>query len=429
MPNKNLSLSRILNSSSTLSNNHSSLEHLKTDIKRNLQIFSNNVKNLKKKMTYLESIFNDLEDQENNTEIAKVFKETIESAIDELDKYLNEQEKAKEEFYLLEARFIEHIIQIILAVIEFQRKLDKLYPDLSKKIIDYLGNFLVALLATQMPIVALAIKSSSILDTLKSYISTEGLTNALNNWKDALTKTQTKLTEIKEDKVLKKQFSSAEQVAEISEITGISTVAISELGLENKSLKQVKNAISQNPKTIESLKEITELSKSIPNNKDSIIETINKLATEIIKILGDVFGIDENLKENINKELSSTKENLIQASTTNKNIGEKLEYCYKAAKNIFNIYNKIAETIKSTPNNDKIVENIGNLIKDRTKNILPSIFLKSLTSLPPKLKSLSKIIKIENVLKIAFEKNTTKTLEYNKVNLEQNTYKNFLAFP
>ncbi|MCC8417670.1 MAG: hypothetical protein LN588_04125 [Rickettsia endosymbiont of Bryobia graminum] len=57
--------------------------------------------------------------------------------------------------------------------------------------------------------------------------------------------------------------------------------------------------------------------------------------------------------------MSHAKENLIQASIPNKNIMEKLDYCHKAAKNIFSIYNKITEATKSLPNKNNIVENIG----------------------------------------------------------------------
>lgn len=397
---KNLFHSEILNST---------LAPLKVDIKKNLKIFSHNIKDLKNKMTYLQNIFNDLEDQEHSKEIAKIFKETIEISIDEMERYLQEQEKAKEEFYLFEERFIEYIINIISAIITFQKQLDNLYPNLSKIIIDYLSDFLVGLLATQVPIVALAIKGSGILDALKSYISAEGLTNTLNNWKDKLTQVQTKLNEVREDKVLKKQFILVKQVIEISEITGISVISIAELGLHSKSLKQIKGAISQNPKTIKSFEQIVELSKSIPHSKDSIIKTINKLATEINKILENILGVDERIKKTIKNELSNVKDNLIQAATPNKNIMEKLEYCYKAAKSIFNIYNKISETIKSTPNKNKVVENFGNLIKEQTKNIIPSIFLKNLTSLTHRLEPLSKIIKIENMLKIAFENDSKRT--------------------
>ncbi|MCC8417672.1 MAG: hypothetical protein LN588_04135 [Rickettsia endosymbiont of Bryobia graminum] len=120
-------------------------------------------------MSHLQNAFYNLEDQEHGKAIEELFKNTIGISIDELEKYLQEQEKAQEEFYLFEARFIEYIISIISAIIEFQKRLDSLYPNLSKKIVDYLSDFFVALLATQMPIVAIAIKSSGILDTLKFF--------------------------------------------------------------------------------------------------------------------------------------------------------------------------------------------------------------------------------------------------------------------
>ena len=52
--------------------------------------------------------------------------------------------------------------------------------------IDFCGNLLIALISIQMPIVGLVFKGSGLLDSVKSFLSTENLTKTIDNWKAKL---------------------------------------------------------------------------------------------------------------------------------------------------------------------------------------------------------------------------------------------------
>ncbi|WP_375358493.1 hypothetical protein [Candidatus Tisiphia endosymbiont of Neophilaenus lineatus] len=147
---------------------------------------------------------------------------------------------------------------------EFQNKLDNLYPGASKDIVDYLGNLLVGIIAVQMPVVGLILKGSGLLDSVKSFLSIENLTKTVDNWQEKLEIVREKRAEIEKSANLKEKYSKATQIVEIAEIAGVSPVAVAELGLDIDSLKKVNKLVVQDPKEKKSFKKLIDLSEEIP---------------------------------------------------------------------------------------------------------------------------------------------------------------------
>ncbi|WP_341748512.1 hypothetical protein [Candidatus Tisiphia endosymbiont of Sialis lutaria] len=392
----------------------STVQQLKFDSTNTFKMFSSNLKNIKKRAGYIYDIFVDSDSndqqhaQQQTREIAEAFKKTVGNSLDDLDKYLDEQEQTKEEMWFFESTFIEYIINILESILQFQNKLNASYPGASEKIIDFCGNLLIALISIQMPIVGLVLKGSGLLDSVKSFLSTENLTKTVDNWKAKLGTVEEKLVKIEQHPDLKEKCCKAKQIAEISEITGASPVAVAALGLDSDSLNKVKKSVAQDPKEKDSFKKLIDLSEEIPYSKGSIIGVISAISDGVGKILGYTPNKEKALKNSIEPELSDIKENLLATLNPNKSIIEKLDCCYKATKNIFTITSQIQEAVKLTPNREKIVSTFVNLVKDKTKNILPAHFLQDMTSLKTTLKPLSTLVQIGNAMKIALGNSNNK---------------------
>ncbi|WP_341747334.1 hypothetical protein [Candidatus Tisiphia endosymbiont of Dascillus cervinus] len=387
----------------------SAIEQLKFDSMKTLKTFPRNLRAIKKRVGYIYNIFLDSEDQQREREIAESFRETVGNSLDELEKYIDEQQQVKEEILFFEDAFIELIIKVLESILEFQNKLDNLYPGASKDIVDYLGNLLVGIIAVQMPVVGLILKGSGLLDSVKSFLSTENLTKTVENWQEKLEIVREKRAEIEKSTNLKEKYSKATQIVEIAEIAGVSPVAVAELGLDIDSLKKVNKLVVQDPKEKKSFKKLIDLSEEIPHTKDGIMGGIGLLRKGMTKILGNIPNQGKDLKKLIETELSHIKENLIAALDPNKSILEKLGYCQKAAKNILIIESKIQETVKLIPDREKITTSFANLVKDKTKNILPAYFLKNLTSLRTPLESLPELLRVGNAMKVVLENSSSKT--------------------
>ncbi|UCM92867.1 MAG: hypothetical protein LF884_00835 [Rickettsia endosymbiont of Cimex lectularius] len=375
---------------------------------KTLKTFPRNLRAIKKRVDYIYNIFLDSEDQQREREIAESFRETVGNSLDELEKYIDEQQQVKEEILFFEDAFIELIIKVLESILEFQNKLDNLYPGASKDIVDYLGNLLVGIIAVQMPVAGLILKGSGLLDSVKSFLSTENLTKTVENWQEKLEIVREKRTEIEKSTNLKEKYSKATQIVEITEIAGVSPVAVAELGLDIDSLKKINKLVVQDPKEKKSFKKLIDLSEEIPHTKDDIMGGVDLLRKGMTKILGNIPNQGKDLKKSIETELSHIKENLIAALDPNKSILEKLGYCQKAAKNILIIESKIQETVKLIPDREKITTSFANLVKDKTKNILPAYFLKNLTSLRTPLESLSELLQVGNAMKVVLENSSSK---------------------
>jgi hypothetical protein len=386
----------------------SAIEQLKFDSMKTLKTFPRNLRAIKKRVDYIYNIFLDSENQQREREIAESFRETVGNSLDELEKYIDEQQQVKEEILFFEDAFIEIIIKVLESILEFQNRLDNLYPGASKDIVDYLGNLLIGIIAVQMPVVGLILKGSGLLDSVKSFLSTENLTKTVENWQEKLEIVREKRAEIEKSTNLKEKYSKATQIVKISEIAEVSPVAVAELGLDIDSLKKINKLVIQDPKEKKSFKKFIDLSEEIPHTKDDTMGGVDLLRKGITKILGNMPNQGKDLKKLIETELSHIKENLIAASDPNKSILEKLGYCQKAAKNILIIESKIQETVKLIPDREKIITSFANLVKDKTKNILPAYFLKNLTSLRTPLKSLPELLQVGNAMKVVLENSSSK---------------------
>ncbi|WP_417904856.1 hypothetical protein [Candidatus Tisiphia endosymbiont of Micropterix aruncella] len=387
----------------------SAIEQLKFDSMKTLKTFPRNLRAIKKRVDYIYNIFLDSEDQQREREIAESFKETVGNSLDELEKYIDEQQSVKEEILFFEDAFIELIIKVLESIVEFQNRLDSLYPGASKEIVDYLGNLLIGIIAVQMPVVGLILKGSGLLDSVKSFLSTENLTKTVDNWQEKLEIVREKRAEIEKSTNLKEKYSKATQIVEITEIAGVSPVAVAGLGLDIDSLKKINKLVAQDPKEKKSFKKLIDLSEEIPHTKDGIMGGVDLLRKGMTKILGNIPDQGKELKKSIETELSHIKENLLAVLDPNKSILEKLGYCHKAAKNILIIESKIQETVKLIPDREKITTSFANLVKDKTKNILPAYFLKNLTSLRTPLESLPELLQVGNAMKVVLENSSSKT--------------------
>ncbi|WP_375326881.1 hypothetical protein [Candidatus Tisiphia endosymbiont of Nemotelus uliginosus] len=397
-----------------MSNNHSAFGssahsmRILDDINKKIKNFSDDIKRLQDKITYLKDTLLYSPEEQYSQNIIKAFEENLRPDIEKLAQYLREQEEIKKEALLLETEFLDLLIKVINSIIKFQQMLDSLYPDASKKIIDAIDHFLIALLATHMPIVALVVKvgRDSILeplvDRIKSAFTSESLTKIQERWHNKAKTLDTQISDIKNDKSFQQKYQTVKQIVELSEETkGVYTpVQIAEPHLPLEELQKCNRK-----KLIELFKSQEFIQSSAASSPNKITEVIDILTKEIKKILNNILGNDQELNNSITKASVEIKENFHRALDPKHNIYDRIKDTCIAVTSLFKLEKLIKDKVETLPGGQKIIADVGNLIKSNTKTFLPASILAQLDKTKTGLEA-GAIIG-ENFVKTFFNNKTT----------------------
>jgi hypothetical protein len=392
-----------------------SINQLKIDAAKTWEAFFNNLRILKKKIGYIPDIL--LEEntiaQQEAREIVKILEETVGKSLEELENYLNEQEKEKKDKLLFEGALIDLLIKVLESICQFWQKIDNLYPNLSGILIDYIGNLLIGLIATQMPVIALLISGSGVLDSIKSFLKVENLIKVADNWKSKLAKLEDKLLKMKKQPNLERIYQSAQLVAEISKETRLPTLYIAQLRLDNESLKRIHNLIKQNLKEKEAFIKIVNLSQEIPHSRGAVLETVAAIEKELAKTIEAIPEQGLELKTSVTRELLSAQGHLFASLDPTMSVIEKLNFCYKAAKSLASIPKQLQETCQSMIGGKEVLSSCQKMIMHQTRAIIPEALLKGAATLQSSLGTLSdlvQIVQISNVMKVLLTKGESKAI-------------------
>lgn len=363
-----------------MSNNHSAFGssthsmHILDDINKKIKNFSDDIKRLKDKITYLKDTLLYSPEEQYSQNIIKAFKENLQPDIDKLAQYLREQEEIKKEALLLETEFLDLLIKVIDSIIKFQQMLDSLYPNASKKIIDAIDHFLIALLATHMPIVALVVKvgKDSILeplvDRIKSAFTSESLMKIKDRWNNKAETLRTQISDIENDKSFQQKNQAVKKIVKLSEETkGVYTpVQIAELRLP---LEELQKCSTQDVIKLCNSEEF--IKSSTASSPSKITEVIDILTKEIKKILHQCLGNDQELENSITKASVEIKENFHRALDPKHNIYDRIKDTCIAVTSLFKLEKLIKDKVETLPGGQKIIADVGNLIKRNTNTFLP----------------------------------------------------------
>jgi hypothetical protein len=292
----------------------------------------------------------------NTDDIQQLFKDIIGKSIDSLSEELEKAYKfTKRETLLFDEDMTFKILVVMEKVLEFEKSLDRLYPNFSKKIIKSLQNLLVAVIATQLPMVAALIRISGILEKINNFMTPGNLLPKIQKWKDDINNKET-------SEELRTIYQKAEKIAELAEKIDVAPVKVVQLNLSDASLNNAN-------------KIITEIKTSMPKTEQEVNNTISKIKTDFYKNIDIIKqgsnDIKENAKNSITEGLSKVRENLLKVIDPEATFGEKISSLYEAVKNTLEIAKTLKKTIQSLPGGSALIKAVDTTMHTVVETIVP----------------------------------------------------------
>ena len=232
-----------------------------------------------------------------------VFKKTILKTVDRISNELGE-ELQKKEGVLFNGFLASASVQILETILEFEKTIDQLFPSASKKIINALGNGLAGHIGVYSPTVGILIKASGAINRLSDFLSCDNLTVTILNLKE-------KIYKVEQNKKLQKIYKTGTQLAELSKITGISSVSLSGLGLNAKSLAKIIDLCNKGDlDTKLFVKEATEIVGLMPKSKEEVNKIIDVFKDSLLTVVKE-----QNLSDSAKQSLESKINNRLKDIT------------------------------------------------------------------------------------------------------------------
>jgi len=258
------------------------------------------------------------------------------------------------------------VIKILESIIDFEKTIDKLFPGSSKKIINAFGNALIGLVGIHTPAVAIVIKASGAIDKVSNFLSAENLTKKVSDLKKII-------HEVEQNEKLQNTYEAGIQIASIAEITGVSPLSLSNLGLNSESLSKITNLLEKD-KDEESVKvfiqNIVATSELIPNNEKDLTKKLDSLKDSLMDIIKE-----QNLPEIVYKSFESKvndsfKDIAIDAVTilsSDKSFFEKLICLQEVGSKVIESTKEFKYDLYILPNAASIESNINEKIMNLIK--------------------------------------------------------------
>jgi len=311
----------------------------------------------------------------NEEKIEEIFNNTVKNSLDNLsealEKAYQEQLKTKD-IFLFDGVVVEKCLNVLQKVLEFEQKLDEIYPDASKKIIESVENILVAVISTQMPILGVFIEASGVLEKVNDLIDHEKLLPKITRLHDDIKKMR---QEIKGDKNLGDVLKKAEKVAEISEIS-------------QEPVKKVIEVVN-NPKNKDSIEKVIEAAEAIPKNAKEVEKKISEIKDNIEKEIPKDMDVDKlsSVKNSIADNLNDTKAELLKVLNPETSFADKITSLFKAAEKVTEIASDVKKIVGVIPESKNIATAISSAIASK---ILPQPVV-AIASLAPEVANLVKV--------------------------------------
>ena len=273
-------------------------------------------------------------------------------------------------------------IQILETIIDFEKTIDKLFPNTYKKIIQGLGNGLVGLIGIYSPTIGILLKVSGIVDKASNFLSCDNLMIKVLDLKN-------KIRQIEQNKKLRKIYITGMQVGTLSKITGLSTISLSNLGLQSESLVKITGLLQKNNLDEKIfIQNIVEMLELIPNNKEELNRKFQILKESLIEIVKE-----QNLPETVQKAFESKINNAFKDIITgyspilnsNKSVFEKLVYQEEASSRIIEFTKEFKHNLVMMPNSRNIESNITTkfvTLVQKHMNVNSAKLLQQATKLP-----------------------------------------------
>lgn len=394
----NLFLYSIFSSSEIPSTSRDSLNNLKQDsagvistLRQNLEIFT-------RRASWL---YSSCQDNDADLKVLDTFQKTVGDSVEELEWYLLEQEEYTEEMLIFKEAFMEKVIKVLTSILDFEKLLNSVVPNLSDKIINIIGSLSIALLAITSPLSAIILRASGILESIR-YVASEGnVSEQISKWQAKKDVIQERLREISERKglIYKKELELINEIVKVTEEPAVS-VAVLKLGV--KELEEINKGILSSPQHRQEVRSIIELSQEVQTTSQnistagSIVGSIEQgMKSHLQKLPSNV---QETLQEIVTKGLVEVKTHMEGAVNPDKGIIEKLDSCYKVVATIHRMKQQLDKEDGSKAVSGALIESV----KEHTKDVIPKKFLSVILSqeLPP----FKEMLGVGRVVELFFQK-------------------------
>lgn len=338
-------------------------------------------------------------------ELLHIFNQTLieraASAADDIAEALQ-----KKENLLFNGLLASYAVKILEGILDFEKKIDSVFPGASQKIIKAASNAITALIAAHFPAIAMVIKASGIMEKAEKFLAVDNLEKTVKDLKS-------KIAAIEQDQKLENSYKSGVEIAQIAEKTSIPVHSIANLGLEAKSLQTINNNLKTEPNSVAFLQEVSKAEALMPTNekeltnklqtiKENIHSSINNggLSTEArTKITHQIDNYLQEAKENFKKLLKSTLTFFEKVELQQKTAS----MLVKVTKSALSEFNKEANKTKI---NEVIIEKVAKIVSETLQRQVPELMKQAAKS-----PSTARELGLNNAIKASLDKHTTQQRE------------------
>lgn len=391
------------------------IKELNDQFRDPINILDQNLKNFQEKMDDVKaSLLKESSAQRNIQEkIQQALDVTIGKTTTDLSNYISDKLTTADYNFLFNVYFAQKIVKVLEGILEFEKKVDRIFPDQSEKIMKVFENLIISLVIVQFPIMGLLIKTTNITDTIHNFFVKKNLSQIIIQWNEQIAQIKNTTIEIENNKNLSQGFKVAEQIEKLAQCVNVHVADITNLGLKSESVSKIYEFVKSNIKEKDSLALLVNSIKQIPKNKKEIKQKLDEIKIGITEIITDPKAAIPEIKalqEKVNKHLVEANKDFTAMLGFDKSLIEKLSLCQKAVNSILAITDEVKKVVKNIPTGNKIIKKVESFIDNKVIKFLlpaPLLMLKEYSPI------ILEVLGVTNALKIklttTFSKSTNTT--------------------
>ncbi len=305
----------------------------------------------------------------------------------------------KKESMLFNGLLVSYAVKILEGILEFEKKIESVFPGSSEKIIKAASNALTALVATHFPTIAMAMKASGIMEKAESFLKIDNLEKTVKNLK-------TKIATIEQDQKLANIYKNGMEIGQIAEITSIPTQSIAKLDLDASSLKSIKSNLTPESNAASFLQEASKAVEIMPNNEKNLVDKLTAIKEAIHSSINNGgLSLDQSKKitQAIDNRFEEVKKNLQPILKSGASFFEKVEVQQKTASMIVKVTKDALDELNKDPNktrlNEAIIQNVAQIVKETLQGNIMEVMKQAAKS-----PSTARELGLNNAIKVNLDK-------------------------
>lgn len=320
------------------------------------------------------------------TEIVKSFYETIEKGIKDLKLSDKEKElinsdykqillvginKASDSLYnglqggegiLYSALLSEKTVDVLNAILDFKKSIDKKFPGLTDTVLSVGAPVLVAAASAYYPPVGIALKATGILSKTASFLQTENLEKTITTMKASIAK-------INKDKELAELQETGVKITELDDKLNIEPDGLIKLKPRLNTVNEITQSPEENIELVPLIKEVANFSeKHIPSSEKDIDRRLQKIKDATLEQL-EKDGVSKEIKADVTKILDKViekgKAEMMDTLKPNQEVLDNITSVQHTADILKKARNAITVKVgEKYPNNEKALVRASRVLKE-----------------------------------------------------------------